>query len=84
MVVTWIKWVAQVDAISGNARITPAINWERLDLIANMIAKKIAVKKRSVKIWVWIKLSKMGARISIERMIISKIRNGKKTVKSKT
>ena len=61
--------------ISGSAKNEAMIRWERVDLIANIMAQKMAVKKASIKILVSIKSSKKGARTSIDRIKTSRIKN---------
>ena len=61
--------------ISGSAKNEAMITWERFDLTANIMAKKMAVKKASIRILVSTKSSRKGVRTSRDRIKTSKIRN---------
>jgi hypothetical protein len=60
---------------NGSAKNEAMITWERFDLTANIMAKKMAVKKASIRILVSIKSSRKGARTSRDIIKTSRIRN---------
>ena len=61
--------------ISGSAKNEAMITWERCYLTANIMAKKMAVKKASIKILVSTKSSRKGVRTSRDIIKTSRIRN---------
>jgi hypothetical protein len=58
----------QVEMIRGSTKIEAMIRWERWVLIANIIARKMAVKRMSINILVWMKSSRKGARTIVNRL----------------